>query len=197
MCTSNCLCGATSRFPRWRSLGNDCAPAQTTPHTAPSAPSTEGPAKKNRRTPPRTFAKSQTHQPASRLFFSLAFFLVRFGRFSARGVQKRHKNIWAKSPCRKLFPKKIETNSMSVVSFSSAFLFYRVFGCFSAMGDGSSKTLQKTFCKKIVSESFYKKFDQKPKAVYSRFFCYVLGRFSVGGVQKHDKKTKKYRNRKK
>jgi hypothetical protein len=44
----------------------------------------------------------------------------------------------------KTFPKKIDKNSD--VSFSSTFLFYRVFWVF--LSDGSSKALQKTFCKK-------------------------------------------------
>jgi hypothetical protein len=54
--------------------------------------------------------------------------------------------------------------------------------------DGSSKTLQKTFYKKIVSKSFYKKIDQKSKTdFFSDLFYHVFGRFSMRGVQKHDK----------
>ena len=56
------------------------------------------------------------------------------------------------------------------------FLFYRVFGCFSAMG--VKKTQQKTFCKKIVSNSFYKKIDQKPRCCGSCCFhvCFAPSR---------------------
>jgi hypothetical protein len=54
--------------------------------------------------------------------------------------------------------------------------------------DGSSKTLQKTFHKKFVSKSFYKKSTKNPKPTFSRkFFNHVFGRFSMRGVQKHDK----------
>jgi hypothetical protein len=57
------------------------------------------------------------------------------------------------------------------------------------LSDGSSKTLQKTFDKKIVSKTFYKKIDKKiPNRFFSIFFYHVFGRFSVRGVQKHDKK---------
>jgi hypothetical protein len=92
----------------------------------------------------------------------------------------------------KTFPKKIDQNFD--VSFPSD-LFYRLFGVF--LSDGTSKTLkQKTFCKKHrveKSKSFYKKFDQKPKTDFSRFFYHVFGRFSVRGVKNA---TKKYRKNK-
>jgi hypothetical protein len=62
--------------------------------------------------PPLDLRPIDTHQPAD---FFLDFFLVRFGRFSVRGgVQKRHKNMSTKSPCRKLFPEKSTKISMSV-----------------------------------------------------------------------------------
>jgi hypothetical protein len=60
------------------------------------------------------------------------------------------------------------------------------------LGDGSSKALQKTFYKQNVSKSFSKKTTKNPKPTFSRFFLYrVFGRFSVRGVQKHDKKISK------
>jgi hypothetical protein len=41
-----------------------------------------------------------------------------------------------------------------------------------------------------VSKSFYKKIDKKPKTDFFSIFVYhVFGRFSVRGVQKHDKKS--------
>jgi hypothetical protein len=86
---------------------------------------------------------------------------------------------------RKLFPKKSTKISMSVFP---RFFFYRVFGCFSAMGVQNTTN---TFCKKIVSKSLYKKFDQKSKTdFFSIFFDHVFGGFSVRGVQKHDKKIR-------
>jgi hypothetical protein len=75
------------------------------------------------------------------------------------------------------------------VSFSSVFVLSR-FRMF--LSDGSSKTLQKRFTKKIVSKSFYKKFDQDPKPIFFLDCVYnVFGRFSMRGVQKHDKKISK------
>jgi hypothetical protein len=55
------------------------------------------------------------------------------------------------------------------------------------LSDGSSKALQKTFYKKIVSKRIYKKIDKKSKTIFSICFDHVFGRFSVRGVQKHHK----------
>jgi hypothetical protein len=57
------------------------------------------------------------------------------------------------------------------------------------LSDGSSKTLQKTFYKKIVSKSFYKKLDKNRKPIFFDLFYHVFGRFSVRGVQKYDKRN--------
>jgi hypothetical protein len=55
---------------------------------------------------------------------------------------------------------------------------------------GVQKHYQKRFTKKIVSKSFHKKFDQKSKTdCFSKMFYHVFGRFSMRGVQKHDKKN--------
>jgi hypothetical protein len=131
---------------------------------------TEGPAKKKIDEPPRTFAKSQTHPPTTRLFFLDIFFSCVLGRFSVRGVQKHHKNIFTKVHVERKF--KISTKiSMSV--FPRLFLFYRVFGCFSAIG--VQKQHKKRFTKKIVSKSFLQKI--RPK-IQNRFFLdFVLSRF--------------------
>jgi hypothetical protein len=60
------------------------------------------------------------------------------------------------------------------------------------LSDGSSQTLQKTFYKNIASKSFYKKIDKNIlNRFFSTFFYHVFGRFSVRGVQKHDKKISK------
>jgi hypothetical protein len=118
--------------------------------------------------PPRTLTKSQPTHPPSDFLFSLAFF---FSRQVGKEVQKHHKNIFTKSPCRKKNPKFRQKISTSV--FPRLFLFYRVFGCFSAMG--VQKHYKKRFTKKIVSQSFYKKFDQKSKTDF--FSKFILSRF--------------------
>jgi hypothetical protein len=47
------------------------------------------------------------------------------------------------------------------------------------LSNGSSKTLQKTFCKKVVLKSLYKQFDQKSRTdFFSNCFYHVFGRFS-------------------
>jgi hypothetical protein len=62
------------------------------------------------------------------------------------------------------------------------------------LGDGSSKALQKTFYKKIVSKSFYypvllqKNREKNPKLMFLDFVYHVFGRFSVRGV-KHTKQN--------
>jgi hypothetical protein len=98
------------------------------------------------------------HPPADFLFF-IEFFGYVFGRFSVSGVQKHHKNVFAKSPCRKLFQKKSTEISMSV--FPRLFWFLSRFRVF--LSDGSSKTPQKNVLQKIVSKSFDKKIDKKSK----------------------------------
>jgi hypothetical protein len=89
----------------------------------------------------------------------LDIFLVRFLGVSRQGEFKN---------TIKVFWQKVRVESFSQnfdkifdVSFSSPFLFYRVFGCFSAMG--VQKHYKKRFAKKIASKRFYKKFDQKSK----------------------------------
>jgi hypothetical protein len=72
------------------------------------------------------------------------------------------------------------------VSFSSTFFVLSHFRVF--FSDGSSKTLQKKSCRKVSTKNSTK----NPKPTFSRFFFYhVFGRFSVRGVQKHDKKYRK------
>jgi hypothetical protein len=80
--------------------------------------------------------------------------------------------------------------------FPRLFLFYRVFGCFSAkrvQKHHKKRFAKKSFCKKIVLqknrvEKFLQKIDQKSETdFFAIFFYHVFGRFSVRGVQKHDK----------
>jgi hypothetical protein len=145
-----------------------------------------GAAKKKIDGPPRAFTKSQTHPPTPPTFFFLTFYLVRFWAFLGKGSSKTPLKYFCKKSMSKTFPKILIF--FFDVSFSSIFFVLSRFRVF--LSDGSSKTLQKTFCKKIVSKSFYKKFDQKSKTdFFSNSFYHVFGRFSMRGVQKHDKKN--------
>jgi hypothetical protein len=57
---------------------------------------------------------------------------------------------------------------------------------------GVQKHYKKRSTKKIVSQSFYRKFDQKSKTdFFSDLFSHILGRFSIRLLQKHDKKYRK------
>jgi hypothetical protein len=54
---------------------------------------------------------------------------------------------------------------------------------------GVQKHYKKRFAKEIVSKVFTKNSTKNPKPTFSRFFFnHVFGRFSMRGVQKHDKK---------
>jgi hypothetical protein len=81
----------------------------------------------------------------------------------------------------KAFPKNSTKKSMSV--FPRFFLFYRVFGCFSAMG------VQKHYKNTTKSSTKNPKTD-----FFSVLFSHVFGRFSMRGVQKHDLKNIKIIN---
>jgi hypothetical protein len=74
----------------------------------------------------------------------------------------------------KTFSKTINKISMSV--FPQISLFYRVFGCFSAMG--VHKHTKKRFAKNIVPKSFYKKIDQKSKTDFCLIFYITFLGFS-------------------
>jgi hypothetical protein len=146
-----------------------------------------GAGQKNRRTPPRTFAKSQTHPPTIRLFFPLELFLVRFWAFLGKGSSKIPLKCFCKKSMSKTFPKKIDKDFD--VSFSSTFFVLSRFRGF--LSDGGLKTHKKTFCKKHRVEKFLQKIRpkiQNQNRFFLDFFNHVVGRFSVRGVQKHDKK---------
>jgi hypothetical protein len=95
------------------------------------------------------------------------------------------------------FPQKFD--KIFDVSFSSIFFVLSHFRmCFS---DGSSKTLQKTFCKQNRVEKLLQKIRPEVQNYYitktdffSTFFNHVFGRFSVRGVQKHDFKKNVEKN---
>jgi hypothetical protein len=118
----------------------------------------EGPAKKPRRTPPVHLLNSRPTHPPADFLPPLPFFQYVFGRFSARSSKTPQTNIFAKSPCRKLFPKKSTTPSMSV--FPRFFWFYRLLGCFAAMG--VQKHHKKCFTKNHFRKVFTK-IDKKSK----------------------------------
>jgi hypothetical protein len=105
----------------------------------------EGPANKNRRNP-RAFAKSQTHPPAIRFFFSTFLGVPRQGGFkntTEMFLQKAHVEN---------FPQKNRQKFRCQVSLD--FFVLRVFRCFSAMG--VQKHTKKRFTKNIVSKKNYK-----------------------------------------
>jgi hypothetical protein len=87
--------------------------------------------------------------------------------FLGKGISKTPLKYFCKTSMSKTISKKIDKHFD--VSFSSTFfLFYRVFGCFSAMG--VQKHTQKTFCKKHRVEEFVQKNSTKKlKPFFSRF----------------------------
>jgi hypothetical protein len=101
------------------------------------------------------------------------FFLVRSWAFLGKGSSKTPLKYFYKKSMSKTFPKEIDKKFD--VSFSSAFWFYRVFGCFSAMG-GQKHQQQKTFYRKILSKSYFKTIDKKSKTdFFLDFFLTFLG----------------------
>jgi hypothetical protein len=81
--------------------------------------------------PPRTFAKSQTPHPPSDFFF-LDFLFSTFLGVSRQEEFKNTIKIFLQKVHVENFFQKVDKISMSV--FPRLFLFYRIFGCFSAMG---------------------------------------------------------------
>jgi hypothetical protein len=74
--------------------------------------------------------------------------------------------------------------------FPRLFVFYRISGCFSAMG------VQKHYKKVLQTnrvarrKAFTKNSTENPKPIFSRFFFYhVFGRFSVQGELKNTTKN--------
>jgi hypothetical protein len=114
------------------------------------------------------------------------------GRFSARGVQKHHKNTFCKKSMSKTFPKISTKISMSV--FLDFFCFIAFSGVFRRWE--FKNTTKNVLQKQIASKSFYKKFGQKSKTktktdFFSIFLYHVFGRFSVRGVQNTTKNIEK------
>jgi hypothetical protein len=139
--------------------------------------------------PPRAFTKSQTHPPTPPTFFFLAFF---FSAFLGVSRQGEFKNTI------KIFLQKVHVENFSK-NFDKKFRcqFFLDFFCFIAFSGVSQRweyknttknVLQKKSCRKV----FTKNSTKNPKPTFSRnLFYHVFGRFSVRGVQKHDKKYRK------
>jgi hypothetical protein len=147
-----------------------------TPHTAHRmAHDARGAGKTKSTDPPVHLLNPRpTHPPSD--FFLLAFFLVRFWAFLGKGSSKTPQKCFCKKSMSKTFPK-ISILFFDVSFFLDFFWFYRVFGCFSAMG--VQKHYKKRFAKQIASKGFYKKFDQKSKTDFfsnsflSRFWAFL------------------------
>jgi hypothetical protein len=129
-----------------------------------------GAAKKKIDGPPRTLNKSPTHPPTIRLFFFLTFF---FSTFSGVSRQGEFKNTI------KIFLQKVHVENVFEhfdknfdVSFSATFFVLSRFRVF--LSDGSSKTLQKRFCKTNRLEKFLQK--NRPKIQNRLFLDFFLSR---------------------
>jgi hypothetical protein len=111
-----------------------------------------------------------THPPSD---FFLDFFFSALLGVSRQGEFKNTIQMFWQKVRVKNFPQNFDKKFD--VRFSSTFFVLSRFRVF--FSDGSSKTQQKTFYKKIVSKSFYNCFD-------------VFGRLSVRGVQNTTKNIK-------
>jgi hypothetical protein len=110
-----------------------------------------GAAKKKIDGPPRAFTKSQTHPPTPPTFFFMTFFFSTFLGVSRQGEFKNTIQMFLE----KVHVENVFQNfdkNFRCQFFLDFFLFYRVLGCFSAMG--VQKHYKKRFTKKIVSKRF-------------------------------------------
>jgi hypothetical protein len=118
-------------------------------------------------------------------------------RDEGRGSSKTSlKYVYQKSPRRELFPK--NRPKFRCQFFLDFFLFCRVFGCFSANSDVSSKPLdtKKMHKNRVRRKKITKKLTKNPKPIFLDFFCHVFGRFSVRGVKKKTFQKNLYRKNK-
>jgi hypothetical protein len=113
-------------------------------------------------------------------------FLVRFWAFLGKVGSKTPQKCFCKKSMSKTFSEKIDKNFN--VSFPSTFFDFIAFSGVSQRGD-LKNTTKKHFTKKSCRKVFPKKSTKKSKTdFFSILFNHVFGRFSVRGVQKHDKK---------
>jgi hypothetical protein len=136
----------------------------------------EGPAKRKTTTPPRTFARSQTHPHIS---FSTFWGVSRWGEFkntTKTFLQKVHV---------KNFPQKRKHFRCQFSSFFWGLSRFRV--CRSLLG--VQKHLKKhSFSYLIVPKSFYKKSTTNPKPIFGGFIAFS-GVSQFAGSSKAPKKT--------
>jgi hypothetical protein len=140
----------------------------------------EGPAKTKSTDPPVHLLnlRPTNHHPT---FFFLDFFFSKFLGVSRQGEFKNTITIFLQKVHVENKIQNFDNNFD--VSFSSTFFVLSRFRVF--FSDGSSKTLQKTFYKKIVSKSFYKKNDQKSKTDFFSIFLITFLGVSRGGEFKN------------
>jgi hypothetical protein len=113
----------------------------------------------------------------------LIFFLVRFWAFLGKGSSKTPQEGFGKKSVSKTSQNFDQNFNVSFSSTSFVLSHFRVF-----FSDGSSKTLQKTFYKNRVEKFLQKNRPEVQNRLFLDFLYHVFGRFSVRGVQKHDKK---------
>ena len=104
-------------------------------------------------------------------------FSTSFGVSWVRGVQKHHKNVFTKSPCRKLFRKKRQKLQWLQCQFFLDFFVLSRFRVF--LSGGSSKILQKNVLQKDRVEKVLQKNRQKSKAG-----CFLKNVFPFWGVSR-------------
>jgi hypothetical protein len=132
----------------------------------PRTATSEEPAKRKSTDPPVHLLNPRpTHPPVEQKSLPFCFStILGVSQYMIRGVQKHHKKCVYKKSMSKTFP-------MSV--FPRFVWFYRVFGCFAAMG--VQKHNNNRFAKKNVSKGFLqKKSTKNPKPIFCRF---CLSRF--------------------
>jgi hypothetical protein len=151
--------------------------------------SREGPPKQKSTDPPVHLLNLRpTHPPSD--FFFLGFFLITFLGVSRQGEFKNTiKMFWQKVRVENNFQNFDQNSDVSFSSTSVVLSRFRVF-----FSDGSSKKQQQNVFTKIVSKSFCKKFDQKSKPTFSRFFLSRFWAFLGEGSSKT--RLKKYQKNK-
>jgi hypothetical protein len=144
-----------------------------------------GAAKRKRRPPP---VKLPNPNPPTRhpTYFSWLFFSTFLG-VSRQGEFKNTIKLFVQKVHVENFSQNQNNRQKIQCQFSSTFFVLSCFRVF--LSDGVQKHYKKRFAKKSCRKAFTKKSTKNPKLKkkFSIFFHYVFGRFSVRGVQKHDK----------
>jgi hypothetical protein len=143
--------------------------------------------KKKSTNPPVHLLNLRPTHPPPDFFFLDIFFKVHFWAFLGKGSSKTPQKYFYK-----------RSMSKKIQKFRQKFRcqFFLDFFCFIAFSDvfqrwefkNTTKNVTKKSCRKFL----YKKSDKKSKTdFFLIFFYHVFGRFSMRGVQKHDKKYRK------